>query len=311
MTGVKAGHLGSRGSLVLCGGGGLFAAALWAVFSAARSWPDWLNSALGSQLFVTHAIVASVAAIGLAALCGVLIRAGRLVRRTRSSVDRGRQDGVAILEFALVLPIALMLSLIMAQSSLLMVGNLCVHYAASCAARSAIVYVPLGATGRSGEGRNTLNPDTKWYKMSKIKAAAVWAVLPVSSSSQNLPEGSAVELVEGIEWLLYMYGQDPPKWVRKDLARKLYYATTYTKVWLDGPENGSEYGDKETLRAHVEHVLYMPIPYANRVFYMLESGDGVKLDAVGPDEYGLKIHASCVLTNEGVRDYIEEEAYPK
>jgi len=284
---------------------------LWAWRAADGAQPNWLASALRSRLFVTHAIIAAAAAVLLAAVCGMFIHAGRAVRRARSARAHGGQDGVAIVEFALVLPIALMLSLIMAQSALLMVGNLCVHYAAYCAARSAIVYVPVGVWARSGEGRNIVRAGSPFsYKLKSIKDAAVWAVLPVSSASKRLPEGYDVELVRGVDDLLYRYGQDTPPWVRRLLGRKLYYANKYTTVWLDSPENGEVYGEKETLNVHVKHILYMPIPYANRVYALIDSGDGVKLD-FGPDEYGMTVHASCVLTNEGVRDYIEEEHFPQ
>ena len=282
---------------------------LWRWASAEQ--PSWLASAMRSRLFVTHTIIAAAGAVLLAIICGMFIRAGRAVRRVRSAGANGGQDGVAMLEFALVLPVALMLVLMMAQSALLMVGNLCVHYAAFCAARSAIVYVPMGVWSRSGEDRNIIyagSPSS--YKLRSIKDAAVWAVLPVSASSRLLPEGYGVELVDGIDSLLYQYNEDTPHWVRALLGRKLYYANKYTEVWLDPPENGRDYAAAETLNVHVRHVLYMPIPYANRIYAAIDSGDGVELD-FGPDEYGMTIHASCVLTNEGVRDYIEDETYPQ
>ncbi len=288
---------------------GLVAVALTAVWSwraIAGGGRGWLASTFRSSAFATDAIIVVSAAVLLAAMTGMLIRAGRLVRRARSTGARSGQDGVAMIEFALVLPIALILSLIMAQSALLMVGHLCVHYSAYCAARSAIVYVPLGYEPGRGEGRNVLNS----AKLSRIKDAAVWAILPVASSSKHLRADASVALLDGIENLLLTYGQDPPHWVRSLLARKLYYAEEYTKVWLDDPENGDAYGEKETINAHVRHVFHMSVPYASRIYAAVRGDDGVKLD-FGADEYGMIIHASSILTNEGVQDYIEPEEYPQ
>src|SRR5690606_37869617 len=52
------------------------------------------------------------------------------------------QAGTATMEFALVFPIFLFFILTLVQTSLLMVGNLYVHYAAFASVRSAIVQVP-------------------------------------------------------------------------------------------------------------------------------------------------------------------------
>ena len=112
-----------------------------------------MASALRSRGFVTHAIITVAAVALLATICGILVHVGRLVRRARTAGARSGQDGVAMIEFALVLPVALILVLFMAQSALLMVGHLCVHYSAYCAARAAIVYVPLGRRSSSWESR--------------------------------------------------------------------------------------------------------------------------------------------------------------
>ena len=309
MTRANKRHTGTfrlRGWHVAAGLAGVVLTAAWSWRAVASGEPGWLASTFRSSAFATDAIIVISAAVLLAALAGMPIRAGRLVRRARSAGARSGQDGVAMIEFALVLPIALILSLIMAQSALLMVGHLCVHYSAYCAARSAIVYVPLGYEPGRGEGRNVLIP----AKLNRIKDAAVWAILPVASSSKHLRADASVALLDGIEDLLLTYGQDPPHWVRSLLARKLYYAEEYTEVWLDEPENPPTYRENETINAHVKHVFHMSVPYASRIYSMVRGGDGVKLD-FGADEYGMIIHASSILTNEGVQDYIEPEEYPQ
>ena len=112
--------------------------------------------------------VGVISAAGLAAICCVLWRAGQRNRRTANG-----QSGVAMLEFAMVLPIGLILVLLMIQSSLLMVGNLCVNYAAYCAARSAIVTVPLDLS--NSEPHNVVAFGGTTGKTERIRLAAVWA----------------------------------------------------------------------------------------------------------------------------------------
>ena len=90
------------------------------------------------------------------------------------AASRG-QDGAAIVEFVMVLPILLMIVLVMVQSSLLMAGNLCVHYSAYCAARGAIVYVPFDSPPTEPPNA-VLGSSIDSYKRMRIKQAAVWAL---------------------------------------------------------------------------------------------------------------------------------------
>ncbi|MDY6913274.1 MAG: TadE family protein, partial [Planctomycetota bacterium] len=191
-------------------GGGLCAGALW------------LGRASAGRLFVTCAIVAIASVVFLAVIGAVLLRLGA-ARRSRP----GGQEGAAIIEFALALPIALMLVLIMIQSTLLMAGQLCVNYAAFCAARSAVVYVP--ADNSPGEPPLVVAETVASAKLLRIKSAAVWAVMPISSSHADLPEADVAELTEGLERFFRLYGQDSPTWVSRHLARKMAYAADHTE----------------------------------------------------------------------------------
>ena len=116
---------------------GSVAMTAWTLAAAVGPRSHWLLQALTSRLFLSCAAVLVVCAVGLAVIAAMLWHAGRPYR----TAGRGEQ-GVAILEFAMALPFLLMLSLLMAQASLLMVGNVCVHYSAFCAARTAIVAIP-------------------------------------------------------------------------------------------------------------------------------------------------------------------------
>ena len=310
MTAGQAQPVRRRGATALRTAALLPAAALavlavWAAATPARPGGagSWVAKAVASPVFLACGAVLAVSAAALVALAGAMWRAGAAERRRRRA-----QHGTILLEFALVLPIALTLVLVMAQSSLLMVGNLCVNYAAYCAARSAIVQVPDNLA--PAEGPNVIGVDPySSPKLLRIQSAAVWAVLPVSCGSQEYPEGDAARLNQGVSDLLAGYGADAPGWVGPYLARKLRYAQDHTTVELDPPVGGMEYAPAEDIVARVSHTFYLSIPYANWVFQKFAGADGVDL-AFGQGERGMVIRADCTLTNQGVQDYVDVEQFP-
>ena len=106
--------------------------ALWYT-GGGSSASQWLPRALVSSGVVKYAVITVVLSAMLFAVCVLLVRIGARARARKRS-----QDGGAVVEFALVLPIAAALALLLAQASFLMVGHLCVQYSAYCAARAAI-----------------------------------------------------------------------------------------------------------------------------------------------------------------------------
>ncbi|HDZ22125.1 hypothetical protein LCGC14_0302320 [marine sediment metagenome] len=294
---------------------GLIAAVGAGALAAAATWrpADWVAAAAGSRGFLTHAAVVVVAGALLAGALTVLAQAGAPARRGRANRPSD-QAGTAILEFAMVLPIALFLVLLMAQSTMLMIGHLSVHYAAFCAARSAVVTVPLDLEDYYGEPRNEVIDDSaSSEKIQIIRDAAIWAVLPISSSSRDLADGDAFELTTGLREMFDHYAKDTPAWVDRVLARKLRYADEQTDVWMRRPANDYDFGENEELRVFVRHTFHLSIPYANSFWYrfyaLMGRDDVTKLD-FGASEYGMELIASCRLTNEGVRDEIIPEEYP-
>ncbi len=247
--------------------------------------------------------VAVISAVGLAAIGCVLWRAGQRNRRT---VDP--EGGVAMLEFAMVFPIGLMLSLLMVQSSLLMVGNHCVNYAAYCAARSAIVMVPLDLS--NNEPHNVVAFGGASGKTERIRQAAVWAVMPVSCSAPEITPLAVTDLENGLDDLFDSYGVATPLWVRSQLRYRLGYADEHTSIELDPPANGDIFGDNEDLRVTVVHTFYMAVPYASSLFAAMDSQNAVEL-GFGAGEYGLIIRSAEVLVNHGVPDFIEPEIFPR
>ncbi len=275
----------------------LLSAGAAAVFAAAKT--PWIRRALFSRISILAGVVMLFCAVALVGLCGVMWMAGR--RRRRPSP----QSGVAILEFALVLPFALMLVMIMTQCMFLMTGNMSVHYAAYCGARSAVVAVPMNIFPQ--EPPNEVYPGDASPKMRMIEDAAVWAVLPVSSSSEELPDGDSAVLQQGLQQLFSRYNKTTPKWARDYLGKKLYYARQYTDVTLAPPAGGgNKYAKDEDLKVTVRHTLYLSVPYADRVFAVLSGGK--QLD-FGAGDYGIDIVAHCRMPNEGPQDYVDVETW--
>jgi hypothetical protein len=268
--------------------------------------PTWLRGALLNEKSMLAAAIALVCLVGIVGLGWGLM----IIRRRAGTPVMGGQDGVAMIEFVLVFPIILMLVLVMAQSTFLMVGNLMVHYSAYCGARSAIVYIPETI---DGEPANWIEPRMDGsYKFQRIQQAVLWGVMPVCSSNEAYTS-SQWELVDGVDMLFRAYGEDTPHWAQVMLDRKMGYAERYTTVTLDEPDTWyrnnmwGEYAESELLRVKVEHTLSLSVPYAAAIFARMDS-DGVKMSEV-PGQYGMRIYAKCILTNEGYPDNVEVEEF--
>lgn len=261
---------------------------------------QWVWQAISSRLSLICAGAFFAAAAGVAILAGVLWRAGQRWRR----VMVGGEGGAAIVEFALILPILLLLVLLMAQSSLLMSGNLCVHYSAFCAARSAIVNVP--ASLSADEPVNYVAEEGGSAKLQRIRQAAIWTLMPVSCGSRLYPAAQASELQAGLANFFRAYGKEPPIWIMRQLPHRIQYATDYTDVRLKEARSGALYAENEDLVVYVDHVLHLSVPYISRIFSMGE--DGRELD-FSPGQYGLLIRATSRLPNEGVIDTVTIEKF--
>ena len=300
-----AGRTGRRAAAALVGSAIAIVLVGWGLLHATGPHRHWALSALASPLMLTCALVLLASGTLFAVLAAVLWRAGRSWRGR----PRG-QEGAAMIEFALALPIMLLLSLLMAQTALLMVGNLCVHYAAFCAARSAIVNVPKDF-GDSEPRNYVQNGSDPLGKLQRIKMAAAWALMPVSCGSRDL-QPSDVVLPEGLSRFFSVQGLSPPGWIDERLARKFGYALTHSEVTLrpphvDGNDEDDYYDEAEDLQVTVTHILYLPIPGAAKIFAAFPGG--VKL-SFGRGEYGTEVSASCTLPNEGVQDYVDVEHFP-
>jgi hypothetical protein len=207
----------------------------------------------------------------------------------------------------MVFPIVLILTLILVQFTLLMVGNQFVHYAAFAATRSAIVYIPADYSYNGGGGLNTINPTRGNTKFDAIRAAAYLAVMPVcgrlETSSEDLRTN---ELLNGLRDHFASYGQDAPRWVDTLAAARLRYAAENTNIQIMrtvvtnsdvdfediAPQGYYTFGPRDAITVRIEHKFYLSVPYIRGFF-----ADGVSDDGRG--KYA-SITAHYTLTNEGI-----------
>lgn len=216
------------------------------------------------------------------------------------------ESGTATVEFCMVFPIVLFLCLILVQSTLLMVGNQFVNYAAFAATRSAIVYIPQDYTA-TGEPRNTIVPEEGKLKFDAIRAAAYLAVTPVCGKREDSVDSLLTEeYVAGLGNYFASYGQDTPRWVETLAAARLRYAAANTDVQVMytlvtrgeveqfdvAPEDSYTFGPHEAVTVRIEHRLNLSVPYVRGLF-----ADGEHNDGRG--SYAL-VTAQYTLTNEGV-----------
>ena len=283
--------------------------AAWAVMTpgAEPGRGHWAAAALASPL---SAACLAVLLAGTAALAML----GRAMWRIGRGRRLGSQEGVALLEFAMVLPFALMIVLVMAQSSLLMGGNLCVHYASYCAARSAAVTVP--AYFGDSEPANVVGDPADSRKLARIRDAAAWAVMPISCAGPVCPASQADlrTLRGGVTRFLGW----TPLWMDERIARRLQYSQEYydpgepyrcTEVELANPAEAPAYGAHEDLAVTVRHVFYLSVPYAGWLFRILDRTNGVEMPRFGPGQNGIVIRTSCRMVNEGEQEYIDVEHF--
>ena len=230
----------------------------------------------------------------------------------------GAQRGSATLEFAMVFPILLGLVLVMLQTALLMGGQLFVHYAATAATRSAIVYIPMDLPG---EPRNEIDIGSSWSdsKFSTIRRAAVFALVPVSGElapdemhiAPMAPFDTA-EFTEALSDYFHSLGQTPPAWVARHVPPRMRYAYAYTEVTLvRKQQNDSDtvgfvdlteaeigrFDVRDPVTVRVRHRLNLSIPYARAVFSDGRHAHGGAYTVV---------EAQTTLTNEGLNPELPE-----
>ncbi len=220
--------------------------------------------------------------------------------------DPDAESGTATLEFALVLPVMLIVILLMVQSTLALAAHTVVQHAAYTTARAAVVHLPLD---NLNEPRNTVDPAMGNGKMQSIRRAAWFALMPVSGRQSNGPiDGQA--LADALAEHFQTLGSDPPAWVNNYIPARANYAASdeNTQVYLLRL-NGSrftrvtgtyEFGPQDPVGVELVHRLNLSVPYVRAVF-----ADGTHTTDDGPGAYA-QMTSVAVLSNQGPDDQLPE-----
>lgn len=250
------------------------------------------------------------------------VRARRNRNPAGKPADRRGESGVATIEFVLVAPFLLTVTLILIQTMLVFTGLFYVNYAAYAAARSAIVYIPADV---SPDGPNVLTPAEGLEKYDHIRAAAVIAVMPVSGQEEGGLQ-SAPEVVAGLNRFFNARGVTAPNWVDNLAQGRLNYAAAHTAVTVqtvrqledgtvlfDDVTGTTEFGPKDAVAVQVRHEFALTVPVASQIFRMTGSrDDGANSGTYEPMNRNQRagtppppgtwtvIRARAVLTNEGI-----------
>ena len=274
----------------------LGAAALWGFRQAApAAWREALPGLHYASAVLPWLVLLLVLGVVECRLVVALFRA-----RVRP-VPAGRAvGGTAVIEFAMLFPIAVMVLMIMVQLALLMQGNLLVNYAAYAAARSAVVQIP---EEYPGEGRNELAP--AGWKMERIRRAAVLALTPVSGRIP--PETAGLNIQADLRTLYEQSGETPRAGLARAFAEKFTYADRHTRIVEVGPPQGQGvFTSRQPVEVTIEHDLVLGVPFARAIF-----ADGSFRDAEGNTHYYTTVEACYKLTNEGPRLEPEEPYCPQ
>jgi len=269
---------------------------------------DFWYSALTSPL----SLVCLGVILSLLVLLGLALRAAvRLGRWQGRGTSLGTDtDGLATIEFGLLLPVLLFFCLMLAQTTTLMGGNLFVHYSAFAAARSAVVQIPFDYPESAGNEYANSPSDPKYEA---IFRTAVYALVPVAGRNQS--GGGSVDVpsaavVEGLSSFYSRYGSETPPWIERLIADKIAYAAANTKVLVQlarpESEDSVEYVDppdgkfrpKDPISVRIDHKLALNIPWVNRFYAHGDFGDGIRYRDV---------NWRVTLTNEGILDQMPPE----
>ncbi|XAM01354.1 pilus assembly protein [Phycisphaeraceae bacterium D3-23] len=285
------------------------------------------NAAPASQAWWWETLTSgpAVTCLAIAGVCVLLlVFMGWRLRRTSPSRAGGgpsNESGVATIEFVLVAPFLLTVTLILIQTMLVFTGLFYVNYSAYAAARSAIVYIPANI---GADGPNVLTPIEGGFKFDHIRAAAIIAVMPVSGQEEGDLQ-MATTLVSGLHRYYSAQGQTAPGWVDNLAEGRLNYAEQHTTVTVqsvnaldDGTVLFSDvtgqvnFGPKEAIAVQVRHEFALTVPVASQLFRLSGSrSDGANSGSYSPQSRTNNgsppppgtwtvIRARAILTNEGI-----------
>lgn len=216
----------------------------------------------------------------------------------------GGENGRSAIEFLLLLPIVLSILLLILEVALMVQAKLVVNYAAFCAVRSAIVWIPADAPG--GEARNHIDrtdPDSD--KMQKIWRAAAFACVSISPHySSSLVDRTGIsdasdDQKDAVERIAAFFPSHGDGNVADSFRNRLAYGfdsanTTIEIIAESGSHDQSagDYGDHDPVTVKVTHRFYLGIPLANRLM-------GTSFGAGPGSGFYYPISEQYTLLNEG------------
>lgn len=253
-------------------------------------------------------IIAGALLLVVVLLCRRVRRAACGEASCRPRIARD-QRGTATIEFAMVFPIIMFLTLLLVQTTMAMVGNMFVHYAAMSGARAAIVHIPTWQVGSDlvYENINEINTSLTGQasKMQSIREAVWFALVPVCG---QLEQGNidAEPYVGGLRILHEQLADDVPGWIDAVAAERLRYAAVNTEVTIESVQvvqgivefesqtGQAVFGPKDPICVRVDHRLNLAVPYVRFIF-----SDGQHTTARGESAY-TNVTARHTLHNEGI-----------
>jgi len=181
---------------------------------------------------------------------------------------RKEESGQAMVEFAVVFPVVFLLCLVIMQTFLLLTARQVVNYAAYCAARSAIVFLPDSGNAAAKK------------KAERAAIIACWSISPMKDF------GSAETFIKPIEDIV-----EGATGIDFALARRYNMARSLITVKLTPAKITSPHED---VTAEVTYHTVMGIPIANRIFYEMWKGCEKKNGL-----YTFPFKAKCTLPAAG------------
>lgn len=292
----------------------------------AQSGDGWWWSTLTSRPALMLLAIAAGCLIAMVYLCLLMRRTSPTRQpvsvRQRLASSMKDDSGVAMVEFVLVTPVLLFLTLVLVQTMLVFTGLFYVQYSAFAAARTAIVHIPMQST----EPINQIITERGSAKFDAIESSAMIALIPVSG--QENPTGSPVagQMVSGLSQAYSAMGRTPPPWIDGMLAQRLTYAMNHTAVEIervlpgDSIEGvrfepifgGMQLGPKDAIAVTVQHEFALTVPLASKIFASVgESGTYApasrNADVPAPPGQWTLLQARAILTNEGIDRRLPEQ----
>lgn len=278
------------------------------------SLPEYAGSSIHQYTPFTGSLALSIGPWLLAATALVLLVV-RFSGRLRTAWEPAPQqagetlvageNGRSAIEFLLLLPIILSILLLILETALMVQAKFVVNYAAFCAVRSAIVWIPADAPG--GEARNHIDrtdPDSD--KMQKIWRAAAFACVSISPHySSSLVDRTGIsdasdDQKDAVERIAAFFPSDGDGNVAESFKNRLAYGFDSANTTIDivaesggsHDQNAGDYGDHDPVTVRVTHRFYLGIPLANRLM-------GTSFGAGPGSGFYYPISEQYTLLNEG------------